>query len=85
MLDAQHVITVPTSCSNSYFTGLPATLDWQVPIATTPADATYTNSESGTYEISEHCSVTNSLMRVVEERLLLIMSCRCTHVIDAQL
>ena len=54
-LTAQHVITVtpPAAPTVSLPAGLPATLDCaSADSYATPADATYTNSESGTCEIS---------------------------------
>ena len=64
-LSAQHVITVspPAAPTVSLPAGLPATLDCaSADSYATPADATYTNSESGTCEISGTLSptVTNS-------------------------
>ena len=64
-LTAQHVITVtpPAAPTVSLPAGLPATLDCaSADSYATPADATYTNSESGTCEISGTLSpsVTNA-------------------------
>ena len=64
-LSAQHVITVtpPAAPTVSLPAGLPATLDCaSADSYATPADATYTNSESGTCEISGTLSpsVTNA-------------------------
>ena len=64
-LSAQHVITVtpPAAPTVTLPAGLPATLDCaSADSYATPADATYTNSESGTCEISGTLSptVTNS-------------------------